>query len=88
MYGNRFWHKGPFWLIPASLLWAGLEILLKDSRFMQRIFQKYPRRKRRIEKIFHIVCACLAYFLTVLFVILFRLLTGIDLFELGAVDGY
>ena len=83
MYGNKFWHKAPFWFIPASFLWGGLELLLYHFQIVQKISDRYQHRKRLIKNSCHILCCIVAYLVTFLIIVLIKIATGIDLLNYG-----
>ena len=82
-YGNRFWHKAPFWFIPASLLWAGLEILIVHFKIVERICNKFPDSEDLVKKSVHVLCCCISYLATALAIYMIKFLTGIDLLDFG-----
>ena len=83
MYGNKFWHRAPLLFIPASFLWAGLELLLDHFQIIQKLSEKYPYRKNFIKKANHAICCCIAYLITILIVFLIKKIAGINLLDYG-----
>ena len=82
-YGNRFWHKAPFWFIPASLLWAGLEMLIVHFQIAEKICDKFPNCEGLVKKGIHVLCCCISYLTIALAIYMIKNLTGIDLLDFG-----
>lgn len=84
MFGSHVWFLAPFLYIPARGIYVALRMWFEGSRAYKNLSEKYPQRIRSIRRIFRGIFACVAYVITVLFILAFEYLTGIDLLDYGA----
>ena len=84
MYGNKAWHKAPLWLIPATFLWAGLEILLDHFQVVSKLCERFPKKKNFIQCSARVLCYCTAHIVVASIIVIIEHFTGINLMDYGS----
>ena len=64
VYNADTWYIFPAWFIPASLLWAGIELFCEERHIIVKLQEKYPKYRYRIKKWLHICAGIISYIVT------------------------
>ncbi len=83
-YGHRVWNTIPLWSIPATMLWAALEMLLNHFAVIQKLCDRFPVHTSLIRAGIRVLCCCASYAVVAAILIVIRNMTGINLFDIGS----
>ena len=78
---NRVHSSNPLRFLLSFFIWIGLEFLVWNIFSAEKILDKFPKRKDRLEKAIHIICGLLALGFSVFILDDLERLTGLDLLD-------
>ena len=79
MYDAEFWYVCPILFIPASLIWALLDMFCEKRKLDETIANKCGWKKRRVMKWIHCLTAIIGFLIAFALILLVSLLLRFNL---------